>query len=65
MYLKLGEDLREESGLTVDSQHFGAKSINDQEAPVPELVLAVLDEERLERVTNLVAHVTVAQVETR
>lgn len=44
-YLQFGEDLREESRLAVNSQHFGAKSVDDQEASIPELVLAVLDEE--------------------
>lgn len=59
-YLQFAEDLCEESGLAVDSQHFGAKSVNDQETSVPELVLAVLDEERLQRITDLITHITVA-----
>lgn len=63
-YLQLGEDLCEESRLAVDSQHLGAKSVDNQEASVPEFILAVLDEERLKRVTDLIAHVTVAQVKT-
>lgn len=65
MYLQLAEDLCEESGLAVDSQHLGAESVDDQKASVPELVLAVFDKERLQRVTDFVTHVTVAQVKTR
>lgn len=63
--LQLGEDLREESWFAVDSQHFGAQSVDDQQATIPELVLAVLDEEWLQGITNLVAHVAIAQVEAR
>lgn len=63
-YLQFCENLREKSRLAVDSQHFRAQAIDDEETPVPELVLAVLDEERFEGVAYLVAHVTVAQIET-
>lgn len=65
LYLQFAEDLCEESGLAIDSQHFGAKSVDDQETSVPEFIFAILNEERFQRITNLVAHVTIAQIKTR
>lgn len=63
--LQFGEDLGEESRLAVDSQHLGAQSVHDQEAPIPEFLLAVLDEERFQGIADLVSHVAVAQIEAR
>lgn len=61
--LQLGEDLGEEAGLGVDAQHAARQPVDDVQAAVPELVLGVLDEERLEGVGDLVAHVGVREVE--
>lgn len=33
-------------------------------SPIPELVLGVLDQERLQRIANLVAHVRIGEIET-
>ena len=63
--LQFGEDLGEVSGLAVDAQHLGAQPVDDEQAPVPELVLAVLHEEGLQRIADLVAHVAVGQVQAR
>lgn len=63
--LELGEDLGEEARLGVDPQHVRRQPVDDDEAPVPELLLGVLDEERLQGVRNLVAHVGVGEVQTR
>lgn len=61
--LQFGEYFGEVSGLAVDAQHLGAQSIDDEETSVPEFVLAVLDEEGLQRIADLVAHVAVGQIE--
>lgn len=62
--LQFGEDLGEEARLGVDSQHVRRQPVHDEQASVPELVLGVLHQERLQRVANLVAHVRVGQIET-
>lgn len=61
--LQFGEDFGEVARLAVDAQHLGAQSVDDEEASVPEFVLAVLDEEGLQRVADLVAHVAVGEVQ--
>ena len=63
--LQFSEDLREESRFAVNPQHLGAQSIDDQQASIPEFVFAVLDEERFQRVADLVTHVAVAQIQAR
>ena len=54
---ELREDFGEERGLGVDPEHGLAQLVDDVDAAVPELVLVRLDQERLQRVADLVAHV--------
>lgn len=61
--LQLGEDLGEVAGLGVDAQHLRGQLVDDVQAAVPEALLGVFDEERLQRVGDLVAHVGVREVE--
>lgn len=63
--LQLGEDLGEEGRLGVDPEHGSAEGVDDEETAVPEAVLVVLHQERLQRVADLVAHVRVGQVQAR
>ena len=56
--LKFGEDFGEKSRLRVDPQHRLGQLVDDVDAPIPELLLVRLDQERLQRVADLVAHVT-------
>lgn len=60
---QLGEHLSEESWFGVDPEHVEAEAVDDEEAAVPELVFGVFDEEGLEGVGDLVAHVGVGEVE--
>ncbi len=55
--LELSEDLREECRLRVDSQHRLGQQVDDPDASVPEAVFVGLDQKRLQRVADLVAHV--------
>ena len=55
---QLGEDLGEEAGFSIDSQHGRAEAIDDVDAPVPEAILVRFNEEWLEGVAYFVAHVT-------
>lgn len=64
-HLQFSEDFGEECRLAVNAEHLGAKSVDDQEAPVPEFVFAVFNQEWLKGITYFVTHVTVAQIETR
>lgn len=61
--LEFGEDFGEEGRLCVDPEHAPAEGVDYEEAAVPEAVLGLLDEEGLEGVGDLVAHVGVGQVE--
>ena len=54
---ELREDFGEERGLGVDPEHGLAQLVDDVDAAVPELVLVRLDQEWLQRVADLVAHV--------
>jgi hypothetical protein len=55
--LEFGEDLGEETRLRVDPEHRLRQLVDDLDATVPELLLVRLDEERLQRVADLIAHV--------
>ena len=55
--LQLREDLREEPRLGVYPEHRGAQAVDDGDAAVPEALLVRLHKERLQGVTDLVAHV--------
>lgn len=61
--LELGEDLGEEGRLGVDAEHAPGEGVDDGQAAVPEVLLALLHEEGLQRVGDLVAHVRVGEVE--
>jgi hypothetical protein len=56
--LELCKDLCEEARLRVDPEHWSAQPVDDVHAAVPEAVLVRLDQERLQGVADLVAHVT-------
>ena len=62
--LQLSENLSEETGITVNSQHTGAESVNNLETAVPEPILVILHKEWFQRVADFIAHVGVGQVET-
>ncbi len=55
--LELGEDLGEERRLRVDPEHGLGEEVDDADAAVPEAVLVALNQERLQGVADLVAHV--------
>lgn len=61
---QLREHFSEETRLRVNSQHVEGQAVDDEEAPVPELIFGVFDEEGFERVGDLVAHVGVGEIET-
>lgn len=61
--LQLREDLGEVARLRVYPQHVGGEPVDNVQAAVPELLLGVLDEEGLQGVRDLVAHVRVREVE--
>ena len=61
--LQFSKYLSEKVRVCVDAQHLGAGGVDDGEAAVPEGLLTRLNQEGLERVRDLVAHVGVGQVE--
>ena len=75
---EVAKDLGEVARIFVHTQHSGAVLVDKTHAPCPEPVPAVapgitagqawrrlgVDEERLERIADLVAHVRVRQVQT-
>lgn len=63
LVLQVGEHLSEVVRVRVDLQHLGAHQVDNGQAAVPEGLLGALNQERLERVRDFIAHVGVRQVE--
>jgi len=61
--LELVEELGEVSGIAVDFEHVGAQLVHEGDHTGPKDGAVLLDEEGLERVADLVAHVGEGQVE--
>ena len=60
---EFSEELREEAGLCVDPEHVSGETPHDLEAAFPEDGGALLHDERLDGVRDLVAHVRVGEVQ--
>lgn len=61
--LQLCEYLGEETRLGINSQHGTAQLVDNCNTSVPEFLLVSFHEERFERITDLIAHVAVGQIE--
>ena len=57
-FFELGENLREESRFCVDSQHRSAQLVDDEDTPIPKSLLVRFNQERFQRITDFIAHVT-------
>lgn len=61
--LQFGEDFGEVARFGVYPEHVGGQTVDNVDAAVPEALFGILNEERLQRIRDLVAHVRIGEIE--